>query len=244
MLPEPVLIVRGVVSELQVGQTEEEFVFSARDKAAGAAAAVGLAVEGLAGAATSAALNAGNTAERVDFFVCKVGDFVVKGQFGKVTFSNGDSVEVLGSASGQLLTAHAVARPIDRTIWMHPHCGRGSISYRKYYVRAIAGLAIGAPLLFIVPLMAYSYMQEDNPFPLWFWPLMLGVGAAMISVVLAFVATRFTTFARLSDAIFAGLGLDRPSEIDLHKRLREAKRTFARGEHFNYHPYARWVYKY
>lgn len=243
MLQEPVLIIRGVVSQLQMRQAKEEFLFSGSDVAAGRTAAVGLAIDGLAGEATGAALSVGNTAERVDFFVCKVGDRVVKGRFGKVNFANGDSVEVLGSSHGNLLEAYAVTRPSDRTIWMHPHCGRGSSNYKRYCVRAIASLSLGVPAVFVISLMIYSYAQEDSPVPLWFWLLVFVVGASILAAILTSVAVRFTKFARISDVIFTALGFDKPCDVDLHKRLHEASRT-NHLDRTSFHPYARWVYKY
>lgn len=111
-------------------------------------------------------------------------------------------------------------------------------------MQAITGLSLATPAVFIIPLMVYAYLQPDNPFPLWFWLVAFLMGMSMIAVILAFVASRFTKFAHLSDDIFVALGFDKPSEVDLHRRLREARKTFTHSDRFNYHPYARWVYKY
>jgi hypothetical protein len=73
---------------------------------------------------------------------------------------------------------------------------------------------------------------------------MLVVGASVVVGVLAFVAARFTKPCKLSDVIFAALGLDRPSQIDLYQRLRETRKTFSHTDQFKYHPYASGVYKY
>ncbi len=63
-------IIRGVIGDLQVAQEERDFVFTSTDKPADRGATAGLALRG-------ALLSTGDTAERVDFFVCKVGDTVV-----------------------------------------------------------------------------------------------------------------------------------------------------------------------
>jgi hypothetical protein len=237
-------VIRGLVTELQVRQDEEDFVFSGGDKVMGGVTAAGLALGGLAGAATGAALSTSDAAERVDFFVCMVGGRAVKGRFGKVSFADGDAVEVVGSVSKEVLDAFAVVRPGDRTVWMHPHCGRGSATYKAYCTRAISLASLFVPAVFVVPLMTYGQIRIGNPIPIWFWLLNFLLLALLVAAVLAFVASRFNKFARLSDDIFAALSFDNPCDVDLPKTLRKASKSFTSLEGMNFHPYARWVYKY
>ena len=214
------------------------------DRAMGGAAAVGLAAAGLAGAATGAALSASDTTERVESFTCQVDGRSVAGRFGKVSFVDGDGVEVLASASpGGGLWAYAVTRPSDRTIWMHPHCGRGSASYRNYCIGAIVQVSLVVPAVLVGAFAAYAWV-EGVVLPTALFLAMFAAVAAILSAGLTFVATRFVRFARLSDAIFTGLGFDRPREVDLHRRLREANPPTEAKDRTSYHPFARWVYRY
>jgi hypothetical protein len=237
-------VVRGVVSDLRVQQDEKDFVFSSGDKAAGGVAAMGLALGGLAGAATGVALSAGNTAEQIDFFSCKVGDRFVRGKFGEVSFINGDSVEVVGLLQPTYFDAYAITRPSDRTIWMYPHCGRGSLAYLRF---SAWWIGIVAWLLSPTTMFAFLWFaseKEDVMPPTWlFFAIWLSVGA-ISSVIFIFVASRFRMFAGISNRIFAALGFDNPTKVDLHERLRESGKTFSNVERLNYHPHARWVYKY
>ncbi|SFZ74938.1 putative type VI secretion system effector [Chitinimonas taiwanensis] len=237
-------IIRGVVGDLQVAQEDKDFVFTAADKAAGGGAAVGLALGGLAGAATGAVLSTGDTAERVDFFVCRLGDTFVRGQFGEVNFSDGDVIEALGVRSGKHFDVLAVTRPSDRTIWMHPHCGRGTRAYLRFCFFWIGFLAwvISPAALFV--LMWFAWGASSTVPPAWFiFTVYFGVGL-IASSVLGFVASRFISFAHLSNDILRALCFEKPEEVDLPKRLREVSKTFTNEERLKYHPHARWVYKY
>jgi hypothetical protein len=103
-------LIDGTVSELVVRQDEHDFVFNATDKTSGAVAATGLAIGGLAGAATGAVLSSSETAEQVDYFLCKVGEHSVRGRFGKVTFVDGDIVQIAVQRENNNLQAYAVVR--------------------------------------------------------------------------------------------------------------------------------------
>lgn len=241
MNPQGLFTVRGVVSNLRVRQSEEDFVSNTADKTAGAAVAVGLVAEGLAGAATSAAFSSADMAERVDFFACQVAEHVVRGRFGKVSFSDGDFIEVVCQPAAHALDAFAVRRPSDRTIWMHPHCGRGSTACRRFAIKSILLLSFGFPLILCGLL---DLFVSDQPMGVAVWLAMSAVGAVLVATVLLFVASRFLGFARLSNDIFAALDFDKPPEVDLPRHLSDASKMFSNTERFNYHPYARWVYKY
>jgi hypothetical protein len=234
-------VIGGVVSDLQIQQNEEDFLFSSGDKAAGGISAAGLALAGLSGAATGAALNSDTTAERVDFFACKVGDHLVRGKFGQVSFSNGDTVDVAGLQQCSYFDAYAITRPSDRMIWMYPHCGKGTTAYRRFCALWIP--AVGFGVLGCLALLFNCFVADESA-SFEFLILLISANGLICSVIFGFVAARFYRFARLSNRIFIALGFDNPTKVDLHKRLRESGKTFSNVERLNYHPHARWVYKY
>lgn len=186
-------------------------------------------------------LSTGDTAERVDFFVCKVGDIVVRGQFGEVNFADGDVVEALGVRSGRHFDVLAITRPSDRTIWMHPHCGRGSRAYWRFSIAWVFFVSwVIAPLFFFF----MDFFLMDLPASLTKWALIVPVVGLGLSLVFGFVVSRFAKFSHLSNDIFRGLEFENPEDVDLPKRLREASKAFTVEERFKCHPHARWVYKY
>jgi hypothetical protein len=233
-------LIKGIVSELQVRQAEEHFVFTNADKTAGGMAAAGLAIDGLAGAATGALLSSGDTADKVYKFACKVGDQIVIGQFGEVTFANGDEVEVACEVRGSYMSAYAITRPSSRTIWMHPHCGRGRRAYILHSIRWIAPVSYGAPF-FLALLDFFLSSPSKGLLFLFLMPLFVGL---IVATVFSFVAAKFKKFSLLSSEIFAALRFDNPEEVDLPKLQNTTLKNATNEERLAYHPHARWVYKY
>jgi hypothetical protein len=236
-----VVRISGTVTDLHTSTTSENFVFGSGDRVTGGLAAAGLAAAGLAGAATGAAISSGDAADKVTAFVCKVDAQTVTGRFGEVTFADGDEVEVVGSFHVDGMSALAVMRPSDRTIWMHPHCGRGTEAYWRYCLRWIPGLSIATPaVMFTVA----TYFSGGEWPPWWFQAVSVAAGAVMLGIIQALVARRFHSFAKLSDQIFTGLQFDQPESVDLHKRLSIASTDLSPEDRQRYHPWKRWVYKY
>jgi hypothetical protein len=233
--------VAGIVAQLKTGITGENFVFGSGDGAAGGVAAVGLAAAGLAGAATGAAMSSGDAADKVTTFECKVGTQRVTGRFGEVTFADGDQIEVVGSMSNGALGALAAIRPSDRTIWMYPHCSRGSDAYRRFCFRWIPALSLLTPVAFVLTM---TLISGGKGLDFWFFATMVASGAVVVAILLVFLARRFLRFAKLSDQIFVGLQFDQPESVDLPKRLSMASTDLSPEERQRYHPWKRWVYKY
>ena len=234
-------IIRGKVSDLHISQGEEDFVFTNANKAAGAGAAVGLAVGGLAGAATGAAMSSGDTADAVDFFICKVGEKNVKGQFGTVNFANGDNVEAVGAYSGDQFEVYALTRPADRTIWMYPHSGKGTQAYVR---SSLMWIFIICWVILPVVVFCMDFFFSSRPAPLEVWLIPIPIALLLCSSIFGFTAWRFMKFARISNDIFAALAFENPPSVDLSKRLRAASKDFSNEDRWNYHPHSRWVYKY
>ena len=234
-------VIRGVVSDLHISQGEEDFVFTNADKSAGAGAAVGLAVGGLAGAATGAVYNSGDAADKLDFFVCRIGDENVKGRFGKVSFSDGDTVEAVGLMERGQFNAYAVTRPSDRTIWMYPHSTRGTQAYKRYSLKSIGLQSLLIPGI-LFALMDFFSSGPSMGLGFWLW---LSISSGLLyAVILGVVARRFMKFAHIADDIFESLGFDNPADVDLPKLLRPTIKGLTNQECWNYHPQARWVFKY
>ena len=237
------VIIRGKVSDLHISLGEEDFVFTNADKSAGAGAAVGLAVGGLAGAATGAVYNSGDAADKLDFFICRVGEELVKGRFGKVSFSDGDTVEVVGLKDANQFNAYAVTRPSDRTIWMYPHCTRGSKAYKKFSIKWILILSFVVMPLFMTLIFSLIAKNHGDTLSWQIFPMLIP-GVLLASIIHAFVARRFMKFAHIADDIFESLGFDNPADVDLPKRLRPTIKGLTNQECWSYHPQAGWVFKY
>jgi hypothetical protein len=237
------VLIKGIVSALETSEDQEVFVGGGTGRTAGAVAAVGLASEGLAGAAAGAAQFSSDIADKVTQFQCKVGDLLVAGRFGAIGFAEGDLVEVVGRQAGTLFSVYAVARPKDRSIWMHPHCGRGSRAFKMFafkWVSLFAWLVVPA---FTVGMIAFN-MPDGHQLPLWAMAAQWSVTGAVFSLCFGFVASRFWRYAKLSDQIFAALELPEPKTVNLQKTLSAAMQSMTQAEKLKYHPMKRWVYRY
>lgn len=191
----------------------------------------GLALEGMAGAAAGAGLAASSAGDSVEFFTCKLGEQLVQGRFSKVTFKDGDALEmVITPQRSGLPLVLAARRDSDRVLWMAPHYSRGAICHRSFAIRLGFGILTVAPLvvllfnLFFVWFVGLSEITPDDVF--FHGAICLGLA----SIAAPHYAVRFyrqwLPIARQAEPIFASLGYPDPSLVDLprdHKRYCKSK---------------------
>ena len=225
-------LIKGVVSGLTVHAGEEEFVRSVEQQTAGVGAAAGLALEGMAGAAAGAGLAASSAGDSVEFFTCKLGEQLVQGRFSKVTFKDGDALEMVVAPQRSGLPLVLAARRVrDRVLWMAPHCSRGTLAHRKSSLRLVFHLffliLLGATLFTVG--MEYS-SAPSGQFSWSFVWFMLVISSSLAPIAAPYYATRFyrqwLPIARQAESIFAALGYADPTRVDLprdHKRYCKSK---------------------
>lgn len=237
------LSIKGVIADLRTSEGAEDFVGAGASQASGAAAAVGLAAEGLAGAAAGAAQFSSDIADKVTFFRCRVGGQLVTGRFGNIGFSDDDEVEIVGTKLSSEFLAYAVARPKDRSVWMHPHCSRGTGAYKRFTFKWIGLVAwVLIPLCFLA--LDFFTAEKGQQIPLWFALVQWLVFGVFFSAMFGFVASRFWRYAKLSDQIFTALELPEPKAVNLQRTLSAAMQSMTQAEKLKYHPMKRWVYRY
>lgn len=229
-MSESLKLIKGVVSGLTVHAGEEEFVRSVGQQAAGVGAAAGVALEGMAGAAAGAGLAASSAGDSVELFTCKLGEQLVQGRFSKVTFKDGDALEMVVAPQRSGLPLVLAARRVrDRVLWMAPHCSRGTSGHKSFALRLFGRLVLGAPLFFIVPSFGLIYFG-DLPMDL-DGLLFHGAICLVLGLIAApYYAIRFyrqwLPIARQAESIFAALGYADPTRVDLprdHKRYCKSK---------------------
>jgi hypothetical protein len=219
--------ISGVITELFIHASEEEFIRSASDQVVGVGTAAALAAAGLAGAAAGASLAAASAGDSVEFFECKVGGRLMTGRFSKASLKEGDEVMFIvpQQADDPIYWALAATRKTDHMLWMVPHCSRGVRSHRTLAIRLFVWLLLLTPplpflfILFFVAVLGVSPMERDGV--AFFGVLCWALG----SVVALYYSIRFyrqwLPTARLAERIFAALGHSDPSRVDLpllHKR--------------------------
>lgn len=238
-------LVRGVVSNLEVHAGEDEFIRSESQRAAGGAAAIGLAAAGMAGPAVGASI-AATGRDSVEFFTCIVDGKLVTGRFSKASFKDGDEVEVVleAQADGRDL-ALAVRRPSDKTLWMLPHCSRGKIAHRVFSI-VMAGWILTALLGFSGVFVGIMESIDNEPTDWGFIMFSLGISGALSLAVALYYSIRFlyqwAPLVERAEAIFSTLGYSNPARVNLEEDHKRACK--ARGEKWPYLSPGPWIYQY
>lgn len=223
-------LIGGVVSELTVHAGEEAFVRNARQQTASVGTAAALALEGMSCTAAGAGMAASSVGDAVQFFSCKLGEQHVQGRFSKVTFKDGNVLDmVISPQRNSLPLVLATWRSSDRVLWMAPHCSRGTSGHKSFALRLFGWLVLGMPLFFIIPSFAIIYISEipmDFDGVLFHGALCLALGL----IAAPYYAIRFyrqwLPIARQAEHIFAALGYPEPSRVDLprdYKRYCKSK---------------------
>jgi hypothetical protein len=239
-------LISGVVGDLVIQRGEEVIVGGEALRTAGAAASVGLAAAGLAGAATGALLASGVPSDSVEFFACTVGGRRIAGRFSKVTFKNGDKVDVVGESQlDETVAAMAVRRRSSRMLWMFPHCSRGGRAHWMYAWRMAVALSISWALLLCITfgvMMALSNNGHSPAFKAFVFGVE-GVIAILIGCYMSFsTALRWRPLVERAESIFAALGYRDPRRVDLERQ--HDLYCKAHGGKWPYLKDAPWVYHY
>ncbi len=228
-MSESLKMISGVVNGLTVHAGEEEFVRSARQQAASVGAAAGLALEGMAGAAAGTGLAASSAGDSVEFFTCKIGEQSVQGRFSKVTFKDGDALEmVIASQQNGMPLVLAARCASSKVLWMAPHSSRGRKRHRSFaFLLAwmLFALFLALGLIFILVMEYFSAAEHFK-----YFEFDLALITALSAIAAPYYAIRFyrqwLPIARQAEQIFAALSYPDPSRVDLprdHKRYCKSK---------------------
>ena len=238
------ILLAGRLSNLYVENSEENFVSSDATVMAAGGAAVGLAAAGLAGAATNALVVASGGTDNVQAFTGIVDGKRLSGRFSKVWFEDGDHLEcAVDPQSDGSFAVYAVRRPSDQTLWMFPHCSRGSKKHWKYAIQMCFILALTASSLLLLALMphyGFALWENDKSYHAVMVFIIMGVLIGFyFSLKTAF---RWAPFVAIAESVFTTFGYPDPAQVDLPEQdriFRSAQNTPAEP---NVH--APWVFRY
>ena len=228
-MSESLKLISGVVNGLTVHAGEEEVVRSARQQAASVGTAAALALEGMSGAAAGAGMAASSAGDSVEFFTCKIGEQSVQGRFSKITFKDGDALEmVIASQQNGMPLVLAARRASSKVLWMAPHSSRGRKGHRSFaFLLAwkLFALFLALGLIFILVMEYFSAAEHFK-----YFEFDLALITALSAIAAPYYAIRFyrqwLPIARQAEQIFAALGYPDPSRVDLprdHKRYCKSK---------------------
>jgi hypothetical protein len=239
-------VLRGKIADLLVASGEEEFVQTAKDKSVAAGVAGTLALSGLAGAATGAMLASSGSADAVQFFTCTVDGRRIGGRFSKVWFETGNVVEVVGELQRDgSIAAYAVRRQSDHTLWMFPHCSRGTRPHWAFafkMIPAVTAAIVLAGCIFFGLIEQFSDEKSPARF-LWFMFAIVAVNSLAIGLYFPIkIARKWLPFVAIAERVFTTLGYADPSRVDMEKQNALYWKKYAQpGEQRKAAP---WVFRY
>ncbi|MGM9485722.1 putative type VI secretion system effector [Ideonella sp. YS5] len=212
-------MISGVVSDVLIHSGEEEFVRSPSQRAAGGAAA-GLAAIGLAGAAAGASIAAAASGDPVELFTCKIGGETVSGGFSKVSFKEGDELDMVQINEFPHDLILAARRRADRLLWMVPHCSRGTGAHRTFSLRLFAWIATLSFILGMLWYLGFAFFSNTG-IEIDGLEFVTPICLALAATTGLYYAIRFffqwRNTARQAESIFATLGYLDPPYVDLER---------------------------
>jgi len=110
-----------------------------------------------------------------------------------------------------MFNAIAVSDPANRTIWMQPHCERGTMEQKKYILRN--------SFLFVVGIFIFSGFLFLSPkTEVWFYLLAASLGSILALIVTVGMRWRkLTMFSERMTRVGTVLGIAHPEKINLVK---------------------------
>ena len=216
------VLLAGPLSELCIENSEENFVSSDGADIAASVISISSAAAGLAhAAADSLAVAVGGT-DSIQSFTGVIDGKRVSGRFSKIGFKDGDRLEcAVDPLPNGTCVVYAARRPSDQTIWMFPHCSRGSKKHWKYAWKMCMTLAISLAVImviFLMPIFGFAFWKNEESY---FFVAIFGtMGAVMGAYFPLNTARRWAPFVMLAESIFAAYGYPDPAQVDMPQQDR------------------------
>ena len=211
-------IITGIVSELEVFDTEQQFL---KTRKLAGLPALGLFFLGDVVAAASQ-LNTTDSNEEaaeflnsVQYFRCKMGSNIIEGIFCRVFFNNGDQVEVVVEPrSDGSYFAYALRRLIDHRLWLHPWATKGTKAGNKSALK-FAVLLMSVIFVFTIIFMLINTSLDEYYMFLIALPVILVLDILLGVLVYFLHKSILSKGSHIADKIFATLGYADPKRVDM-----------------------------
>ncbi|WP_044528632.1 putative type VI secretion system effector [Herbaspirillum sp. B65] len=225
------LMASGVIENYECTRAEASFALTRNDQRVMEISAVANALAGMGGIATSQMANASHIEEAADYVSFDIDGKRYQGWVWRSPFVEGDAVNVVyrKTSDGHELTA--IARPSDQMIALYPYCSRGVFAHWKSVLKAwfIWVFCLISVVIFFALGMFLGFTRElfldiDNYI---FLACFIGVFSAF-AINMGF---KLLPFSRVAESVFAALGWEKPSRIDLKKTSKKKRKEGDPGEY-------------
>ncbi|ACR27967.1 putative type VI secretion system effector [Burkholderia glumae] len=214
-------LLKGRIRNLRKTRRNQDFFFSAADRARMGATAIAAGLGGLGGVATGLSGMAMDTTEEADLLEFDLDGEAIRAWVWRSVFSEDDEVQVVAEWTETHWQGYGLYRPSDAIVALHPHCSRGRYAHYRaafsIYLKCMIPLIIAAfGMLFIA---GYSMDGSKSLMVLWSALPTIMVGVLAASAIYGFIAYRVTRkmmgFVKLAEGIFEGFGWCNVKFIDL-----------------------------
>jgi hypothetical protein len=221
----------GVVQNLKIANSYEDFVFTKTDKTVAGAAAIGAAAMGQLFSSANLASASGGAEISVQCFTCEVNGMLLAGRFFEVQFKDGDAIEFVVEKTEHGAVVSAARSSSKRILWMLPHQMRGYLAQKKSDRRWSLILSFFAGVL---P-TGFAYWEFGNNASrslLGFLPIffMMFFITLLINI---WARSKFTGHAQQATEVIKALGYPNPEQVDLPAlgKLAQKKLQAQLGKH-------------
>ena len=211
-------IITGIVSDLEIFDTEQQFL---KTRKLAGLPALGLFFLGDVVAAASQLNTADSNEEAAEFlnsvqyFRCKMGSNIIEGIFCRVFFNNGDQVEVVVEPrSDGSYFAYALRRLIDHRLWLHPWATKGTKAGNKSALKFAVSL-MSVIFVFTIIFMIINTSLDEYYMFLIALPVILVLDILLGVLVYFLHKSILSKGSHIADKIFATLGYADPKRVDM-----------------------------
>jgi hypothetical protein len=210
----------GKMTGYRCTRASASFVYSNSDQHKMGVVAIAAALAGMGGQAASVAGYASDIEEPAEYVEFDLDDAPVKGWVWRSPFKEGDVVDVAAEWQGDHYEAYGIARPIDKTIALYPHCSRAKGRHIKNAVKWWGiwnAVFFGATLAGVFSLGGADVLRE----PVFFW----FNGALALGFILMFISLskQYMPFVRVAEKVFRLLGIPNAANLDLVKSSKQQR---------------------
>jgi hypothetical protein len=226
----PTRLLKGQIRNLRKTRRNQDFFFTAADRAKMGATAIAAGLVGLGGVATGLSGMAMDTTEEADLLEFDLDGKPIRAWVWQSVFNEGDEVEVVAEQAETHWQGYGLYRPGDAIVALHPHCSRGRYAhYRaafRIYLKCVVPLLIATlAMIFIVGYSidgSKSIMVFASAFP----AFMGGVvaSASIFGGIAYSISRKLMGFVTLAEGIFEGFGWRNVKSIDLPAVTKKSKK--------------------
>ncbi len=220
--PKGLVKLSGRISNHSKRREEAVFVLTSGDQTKMGIIAIAAAMAGMSGPAIATAGNASSVEEEADHIKFSLNGDPVEAWLWRSPFTDGDIVEIAAEWRNDHYEAYGIARPIDRTIALYPHCSRGRKAHFKnavfwwFWLGIFSQYLLSTSILFFI--MSWQLFTE----PVYY--IVLGGLGVFLAVMFFSLARKWLPFVNIAEKVFNVLGWNGASSVDLVKTSK-AQRT-------------------